>query len=461
MLNSHNMRLGASGLSTVLFIGFAWLASCSSDNENWAVDARQPAALHDAMQGVTDVIVHDIFSPPQAARIYSYASLAAYESARHADSSLLTLSGQLNDLPELPRPDPGADYSFDLAAAAATLAVGRELTFSADLLDELDAALRGRFEEVKLPAEVYDRSVAFGNEVAEAVLAYAKTDNYLQSRTFPKYSVSDAPGRWRPTPPDYMDGVEPHWGKMRPFALDSASQCRPLPPPPFDMTPGSRFYTDVMEVYEVLKENTEERRAIAAFWDCNPYVSHHQGHVMFATKKISPGGHWMGIAKLVTEREKLSTEASAEAYVRVAISLYDGFVSCWDEKYRSNLIRPETVINEHIDPEWLPLLQTPPFPEYTSGHSVISRAAAASLTDLFGAGYAYVDSVELRYGLPSRAYESFYDASEEAAKSRLYGGIHYSPAIVEGVKQGDAVAKIVRAKLRTRTTPIKEAISSN
>ncbi len=454
------MRL--SSLPAIAATVFTILLSvaCESDNENWREDTRQADGLHEAMQGVTDVIVYDIFSPPQAARIYAYASIAAYESARHDDTTLQTLSGQLNGLGDLPLPDAKADYSFDLAAAVATLAVGRELTFSADKMDALDESLRQRFGAVKMPAEVFDRSVAFGMEVGVAVIAYSKGDNYLQSRTFPKYSVRDEPGRWKPTPPDYMDGIEPHWGKMRPFVLDSASQCRPVAPPPFDMTPGSQFHTDVMEVYTVLNEESEERKDIAAFWDCNPYVSHHQGHVMFATKKISPGGHWMGIAKNVAQKEQRTTSAAAETYVRVSVALHDGFISCWDEKYRSNLIRPETVINEHIDPEWLPLLQTPPFPEYTSGHSVISRAAAGSLTDLYGADYSYTDSVELRYGLPARSYESFYAASEEAAKSRLYGGIHYSPAIVEGVKQGDAVAKIVRAKLRTRSTPLGEAVSS-
>ena len=426
------------------------LASCTRDNEHWRADAAQPEALHYAMQGVTDIIVHDIFSPPQAARIYAYASLAAYEAARHGDSAYLTLAGQLNELDALPQPDPGADYSFDYAAVVALLDVGEELTFSADKAELIRDSLRRRFAEVRMPADVLARSEAYGREVAQAVIAYAKGDNYAQSRTFPKYSVTTEPGRWRPTPPDYMDGVEPHWGKMRPFVLDSASQCKPPPPPPYDMTPGSAFHEDVMEVYTALETETTERKAIAAFWDCNPYVSHHQGHVMFATKKISPGGHWIGIAKTVAQRERNSTPEAAEAYTKVSVALYDGFVSCWDEKYRSNLVRPETVINEEIDPDWLPLLQTPPFPEYTSGHSVISRAAAMALTDLYGGDYAYVDSVETVYGLPARSYESFFAASDEAADSRLYGGIHYGPAIYEGVKQGERVGRIVVDRLRFR-----------
>ena len=432
---------------------------CRRDNEDWRTDAAQPDALHYAMQGVTDIIVHDIFSPPQAARIYTYAALAAYETARHGDSTYLTLSGQLNELGALPLPDPGADYSFDYAAVVALMDVGEELTFSADQAEMIRDSLRRRFEEVRMPDDVFARSEAFGHEVAQAVIAYSKGDNYAQSRTFPKYSVTDEPGRWRPTPPDYMDGVEPHWGKMRPFVLDSASQCRPIAPPPYDMTPGSEFYEDVMEVYTALDTETDERKAIAAFWDCNPYVSHHQGHVMFATKKISPGGHWIGIAKTVAQKEGNSTLEAAETYTKVSVALYDGFVSCWDEKYRSNLVRPETVINEQIDPDWLPLLQTPPFPEYTSGHSVISRAAAAAMTDLYGGDYAYTDSVEVAYGLPARAYDSFFAASDEAADSRLYGGIHYGPAIYEGVKQGEQVGQLVVDRLRFREGGAMERVS--
>ena len=435
------------------------LGACESENENWRADAQQPEALHYAMQGVTDIIVHDIFSPPQAARIYGYASLAAYEAARHADSSYLSLSGQLNELGALPQPDSDADYSFDYAAVVALMDVGEELTFSADQAEAIRDSLRRQFAKVRMPEDVFARSEAFGHEVAAAVIAYTKGDNYAQSRTFPKFSVTDDPARWRPTPPDYMDGVEPHWGTMRPFVLDSASECRPLPPPPYDMTPGSEFYEDVMEVYTALEEDTDERKAIAAFWDCNPYVSHHQGHVMFATKKISPGGHWMGIAKTVAQSEALPTPAVAEVYTKVAVALFDGFVSCWDEKYRSNLVRPETVIHELVDADWQPLLQTPPFPEYTSGHSVISRAAATAMTDLFGEEYAYVDSVEVAYGLPQRSYTSFYAASDEAADSRLYGGIHYGPAIYEGVKQGEEVGQLVLQRLRFRDGAEAQGVS--
>jgi len=286
--------------------------------------------------------------------------------------------------------------------------------------------------------------------VAEHILAWAEKDHYKETRGYAKYTVTSEPGRWVPTPPAYMDAVEPHWARLRPFVLDSASQFRPKPPPPFDMREGSPFYRQVWEVYETGLRLTEEQRAIAAFWDCNPYVMNVRGHAMFATKKITPGGHWMGIAGIAARKAGADIVESAEAYARTAIALADGFLSVWDEKYRSNLVRPETVINAYLDEGWQPFLQTPPFPEYTSGHSVISAAAAVVLTDQFGKGFAFVDSVEMRYGLPARAFPSFEAAAAEAAISRLYGGIHYRMAIEEGVVQGRKVGELVVERVRTR-----------
>src|SRR5690606_19085290 len=132
---------------------------------------------------------------------------------------------------------------------------------------------------------------------------------------------------------------------------------------------------------------------------------------------------------------------SAEAYALTSISLIDGFISCWDEKYRSKLVRPETYINEHIDEDWVPLLQTPPFPEYTSGHSVISTASAVTLTKLFGDNFSFLDSTEVEFGLTSRRFDSFMHASQEAAISRMYGGIHYRAAIEDGAVEGRAIGE--------------------
>lgn len=141
---------------------------------------------------------------------------------------------------------------------------------------------------------------------------------------------------------------------------------------------------------------------------------------------------------------------TAETYAMVSIALADGFISCWDEKYRSKLLRPETFINEHVDEDWVPLLQTPPFPEHTSGHSVISTAAGETLTKLYGDDFAYTDDVEVEYGLPKRSFGSFREAYQEAAISRLYGGIHYMPAIEYGVEQGKQVGGYILSNIETR-----------
>jgi hypothetical protein len=210
---------------------------------------------------------------------------------------------------------------------------------------------------------------------------------------------------------------------------------------------------------DVGRHLTDEQRAIASFWDCNPYVMHVQGHAMFATKKISPGGHWMGVTAIASRKSGADLMRSSEAYVRASLALADGFISTWDEKYRSSVIRPETYINRYLDERWEPLLQTPPFPEYTSGHSVISNAVAVVLADEFGSPFAFADSAEISYGLPVRSFPSFEAAAAEAAISRLYGGIHYRAAIEQGAVQGKLVGALVAARVRTRErVAMREAV---
>ena len=196
-------------------------------------------------------------------------------------------------------------------------------------------------------------------------------------------------------------------------------------------------------MYEVGNNLTDEQKEVASFWDCNPYVSHHRGHAMFATKKITPGGHWIGITKIASKKAELNLMETIHTYSIVSIGLFDAFIVCWDEKWRSILVRPETLINQYIDEDWIPLLQTPPFPEYTSGHSVISRSAANILTFLLGDNFEFLDTTEEVYGLPARRFDSFVQASDEAAISRLWGGIHYMPAITYGVDQGDKVGNFI------------------
>jgi len=420
--------------------------SCQEENNHTA----SAATLHKSVKKLSDVIVYDIFSPPVASRVYIYPSIAAYEAAIHADTSYISLEGQLRGLIDVPKPDPTKEYAFDVAALQAFLNVGTALIFSESRIDEFRTQM---FEEIRtggISSKVYKNSIEYGDQISAHILAWADKDNYKQTRSFPKFSVTEDPSRWKPTPPGYGEGIEPSWNKIRPFVLDSATQFVPPPPTPFDLDKNSQFYKETMEVYDVVKNGDAEKTEIASFWDCNPFALNVTGHVMHATKKISPGGHWIGITKIACEKTKADFTQTAYSYALTSIALADAFISCWDEKYRSNLVRPETVINENIDPDWVPLLQTPPFPEHTSGHSVISRSAALALTHIYGDDFAYEDDVELEYGLPVRKFDSFIHASEEAAVSRLYGGIHYRPAIDYGVDQGEAVGKFILSRVKMK-----------
>jgi len=365
------------------------------------------------------------------------------------NGDFISLVSQVHDLDSLPKPQTGEVYSFPLAAVYAFLETGKALIFSESQIQEFETELLTRMKADGIPESIYARSLDYGKQVSDHILAWADRDLYKETRTFPKYRISQDKDRWQPTPPDYMDGIEPHWHKIRPFVIDSAKQFVPLPPTEFSTDTNSKFYKEATVVYDAIAHGTHEIIEVAKFWDCNPFVSQHLGHVMIATKKITPGGHWIGITAQACRQVNADFERTIEAYTRVSIALADAFISCWDEKYRSNLVRPETYINKYIDPDWKPTLQTPPFPEHTSGHSVISAAAGEILTDLFGDNFSYTDSVELKYGLPVRHFNSFEEAYNEAAISRLYGGIHYMPAIEYGVDQGKLVGAFIIENLVT------------
>jgi len=434
---------------TVLAIAVVFMLTACKSEADYVEVADDPVYLHLAVKKLTDVIVHDIFSPPVASRIYAYPSIAAYEVMASSHQDLITLAGQVHDLQTTPVPEDDKIYSYPVAAVYAFLETGKALIFSDYQIEEFQNEILAKMKAQGIPDAIYERSISYGKQVSDHILAWADTDQYKETRTYPKYFLGKESDTWQPTPPDYMEGIEPHWREIRPFIIDSADQFVPLPPTEFSTDTSSQFYKEVMAVYDAVAHGTPEIIEVAQFWDCNPFVSQHRGHVMIATKKITPGGHWIGITAQACRKVDTDFDHTIEAYTRASITLYDAFISCWDEKYRSNLIRPETYINKYIDPEWFPTLQTPPFPEHTSGHSVISAAAGEVLTDLFGDNFAFADSVELEYGLPVRSFKSFREAYAEAAISRLYGGIHYMPAIDYGVDQGKQVGTFITENLVT------------
>ena len=429
------------------------LNSCEQDNR-YLDRLNETSLFNDSMQQLTDVIVYDIFSPPVASRVYAYPTVAAYSIMQKTyPEKYSSLKGQLTDFPGITDiNDP--NIIPNLSAIHAFLVVGKALIFSENKIDEYRENLYAELKDLGLPKKQFDKSIEYGEIVATEILNWADTDFYKQTRTYPKYTIQQDDKYWKPTPPDYMEGIEPHWNKIRPMVLPFADIFNPPPPLKIDMDTNSKFYNELMEVYEVGKQVTEdnndsEEAKIAAFWDCNPYVSHHKGHAMFATKKITPGGHWIGITKIATEIAEDSFDEAINSYLQVSVALFEGFISCWDTKWNTLVVRPETLINQYLDEEWLPKLQTPPFPEYTSGHSVISKASAVVLTKIYGDNFSFDDTTEVKYGLPVRSFNSFMHAADEAAISRLYGGIHYRMAIEYGVEQGKKVGDYISQNLTT------------
>lgn len=437
-------------ITQALVVLVLFLNSCK-EKESVVITTEE---YHSSVDKITTIMIHDIFSPPVASRIFAYPNIAAYEIIAQNNNDYNSLVGQIKDLEAIPKAEKQG-INYQMSALIAHMDLSKRLIFSEAEMEVLRDSLY-QVWETKNDVEFND-SKAYGLKVAEHIAVWMNKDNYKQTRTMPKFTVdTDDESRWQPTPPSYMDGIEPHWSKIRTFVLDSASQFKPVPPPAFSMDKDSQFYKELIEVYDVSKEmeqkgDTCEEIAIAQFWDCNPYVSVTQGHLMFAKKKITPGAHWIGITKIASRKTNADFDKTVFAYTKTSIAIVDAFISCWDEKYRSNLIRPETLINKYIDENWKPVLQTPPFPEYTSGHSVVSGAASTALTSVFGENFAFDDDTEVLFGLPIRSFKSFDQAADEAAISRMYGGIHYRAAVEVGVVQGRKIGKLVNENLSMNT----------
>jgi len=424
------------------------MASCSEQHTDEAalreISQNQLTRLN---KQLTEVIVADIFTPPVCSRIYAYANIAAFEALNQGANKYGSFGERLNDLGKLPVPEEEKEYFFPLASAVAFTTVGHDLVYDQDKVTKFEEEYLKKITDAGISKTVYENSVAFGQLIGKHILAWADADGYLQRTALSRYVLEDKPAAWKPTPPDYMPAIEPNWNTLRPFVLDSAQQFHPGKPTNFDTIPSSEFYKETLQVYQAVKEADSSRIEIAKFWDCNPNISHTKGHLTFFDQKISPGGHWISITGIASDYAGLNELKSARVHALVSITLADAFISCWDEKYRSSLIRPETYIKKYIDADWKPILQTPAFPEYTSGHSVASTSAAVILTYLLGESFSFVDSTEVEYGLPVRTFKSFFEASDEAAISRLYGGIHYMPAITNGVRQGKDVGNFIAKKL--------------
>jgi PAP2 superfamily len=392
-----------------------------------------------------DVVKSEAAAPPQASRIYGVSAVALYEAVVPGALHHRSLVGQLNDLTWVPRRKKHGKYHWPTVEKAALARTIRGL-FPSLKPENLEAinALEQRFAaqfQVEVKRREYERSVAQGQAVADAILAWAATDGFSTVNDCP-YVPNPAPGAWEPTPPAFIPTpLQPCWGQLRPMVLTSGSECAPPGHPEFSDDLGSAFGAAVLEVYHTGLTLTEEQKTSAEYWADG------------AGATGTPPGHWIAIVGQIARNDGLSLAAAAEAYARVGIAVADAFIACWYTKYLSNLQRPVTYIQDHIDGGWLPYIVTPSFPTYTSGHSTQSGAAAAVLTAMFGSK-AFTDTTHTDHHLmppqEPRTFSSFNDAAEEAAVSRLYGGIHFAFDNYDGLASGRCIGEAINDRVRFR-----------
>ncbi len=410
---------------------------CAAQNSN-----PRPI-IHDLSAALTDVMIVDGFSPPQASRAYYYSHVAYYEVIRQQKDEYITLAGQLNGLDSLPAAADGVNLNY--AAAVVFKKIAASIVYHREIMDEKANILIADMS-TSLDKETVKQSTEYAELIVSRIAGWMSSDNYTKLKGLPRYQLKKQPYAWEPTPPGYHDALEPNWYYLRTATLDSASQFLPKHHISFDTAKTSEFYVASLEVYNTVNALTEEEHTIAKFWDCNPLQTRVEGHFMFAAKQMTPGGHWMAITGIACVEKRLSEAETSSVYANVAIGLFDGFITSWKAKFVYDLIRPETYINRYIDPNWRPVLETPPFPEYTSAHSVISMTAAQILNDRIGP-ITYKDTVETRWGYPSRTFDSFIKAAEEVSDSRVYGGIHYRMGVDLGIWQGNMLGEHIKRKI--------------
>lgn len=440
------MKNGLLFLLVILLFG-----ACKNSGEYKKV-MHDPLLYSTTVHELNSIVMGNNFTPVVASRNYTYANIAAYEVIAAGDPKIyISLAGQLHGLKEMPKPANKEKIDYPFAALLAYCKVGNAVTFPEGSMDDYVASLKQKAEDADMPSDVFDASVAFGDTIGSAIMKWAKGDNYLQTRSASKFTVTEEDGRWVPTPPMYAQAVEPHWREIRPMVMDSAAQFRVPPPIKFNVTDkNSDYYKQVMLIKNAVDSLTPEEEQIANFWDDNPFKLNVNGHVMFGTKKFSPTGHWMSIVGIASQKAKADFEETVYAYAKTSIAMFEAFIECWDAKYTYNTMRPESVINKYIDPNWRPLLQTPAFPEYTCGHSTISSAAAEALTSVYGDNFKYTDTTELEFGIDNRSFPSFRAAAIENNWARFYGGIHFHTSCIMatryGRKLGDFVVNTLHMK---------------
>ncbi len=418
-----------------IMIGF----SCNQENEEPAISVSgiDNSLAIDWVSLELDLIKNTPgFSAPVVARALGFSGITLYESLVYGTEKYKSLEGQLEMFTELPHPDLNQSYHWGVSANAAMHFICSKLfrNSPAPELARIDSLYNHYLEKFGIETDelLLERSEEYGQAVAEYIFNWSKTDGGYgaYNDNFPAdYTPPQGEGLWVPVASE--KALHPYWGSNRPFLLKNRDEVDPPSPTPYSTSTDSQFHREAMEVYHAVKNAGTDEIETAFYWTDDPNVTY------------TPSGHCLHVFLEITREENAPLDFIAYGFAKIGMAVNDAFISCWKSKYDYNYLRPITYIQEYVDPDWLPIIITPPFPEYTSGHSVQAGAAVEVLTDLFGDHYAFTDRTHnnLELGLAPREYSSFYEFAEEAAMSRLYGGIHFMPAIIIGIDQGKKIGR--------------------
>lgn len=427
---------------------------CGDNNVNSNIFKNKTAdydatLAHEWMEIGYQMIKDNFQYGPHAARTMGYLGLTTWESVYAGIPNAKSLAGQINDYDDAAQVDIDKEYDWGIVLCSAMR------TMFPELIDNITPTQRGQvdvladLQESEMMAkgiseEVRTNSKDLGVRVGLNMIKRMRNDGRDVIRNIvPVIPQRDAAHKWYWDPATLgQTPVEPMWGTVRTFVIDNAQMCEVEGPFDYSETPGSPFYQEALEVYNI--ERNDLNKAIAYHWENGP------------GRTCSPACHWISITEQILQEKEYDLAVAAKAYCLAGLASADAFSACWYMKYKYFLLRPVTYIREVIDPNWTPLIGTPPYPDYTSGSSTVGGAAPIVLSAVFG-DISFIDRTHLGsplytpdggpFILPQRFFPTFTKAGEEEALSRIIGGVHFRRACDEGLKAGRCVGNTVLARL--------------
>lgn len=425
-----------------LYALFIFFVSCQEKPKDFS-QFFTAEDIHHVNRKLLEVSMEDIFNPPVASRVFCYPNLAAYEVISHKNGFSPINTLYPNTLQNIEYANTKIDYS--IAALMAYTQIAKKLVFSEHLMDSLNIVLLEKLKSAD--NKIVKNSLKYADKISAQISSFIEDDNYEKVKSDDFHTLSDTDSSWVLTPPTFEQPLEPNWKNLRPLVIGKVDTLSYIPKPNFSADTSSDFYKAAYDVYQFSKKSDAKPfHDIALHWDCNPNEYFNKGHSTYFIHKLSPPAHWVNITKIICQKNNADFDSAVKAYALVTTAIFDGMVACWHIKFTEDLIRPVTYINRYIDPTWQPFIQTPPFPEFTSGHSTVSGAGSQVLASLFSPT-PFDDDTEVEFGLPIRRYNNVVEAGQEASNSRFYGGIHYQFGVDNGLDQGRNIGKLVLKKL--------------